>query len=72
MGLKGGAFSVWGIMFIFDIVWHVFVAPFIRKEQRELKMKMREKRIKESAKGIAEAQTASELLAAHKALYGKK
>ena len=69
LGLKGGAFSVWAIMWIFDVVWHVFIAPFIKKEERELKTKMREKRIKESASGIKAAKTKKDFLNAVKSFY---
>lgn len=72
LGLRGGGFTVWILLSAFDIIWRVFVAPLIRREERKVRAAKRAASIRKAASGIAKATTGSDLLAAYKDFYEKK
>ena len=66
---KMGGFSVWICLALFDILWIAFVSPFLKREARRARRKIKKESLVNYAGNLSKAKSSEELKQAYKAFY---
>ncbi len=66
---KLGGFSLWICLAVFDILWIALVGPFLKREARRARRKIKKESLVNYAGNLSKAKTSGELKQAYKAFY---